>query len=204
MGQNGLKSFQEWQSYFLAVEFLPDILFIQTKINSKKTQLQYGLHKKITILAFWFQFKVKRKNFRFPKNRSFTLSESPEIWIGQNRSPIFWHVVLIMNIMEKELKSCTDVLLRADLTGHGKFSQSVDFCQKGWNGCTLFYYYICTTYRKIGDLFYPVIFVDFCTVCLKMIHGVRLIYFLLLLWPAHLTLHRFENSTAEVISTPFV
>ena len=36
MGQHGLKSFQELQSYFLAVEFLPDILFIQTKINSKK------------------------------------------------------------------------------------------------------------------------------------------------------------------------
>ena len=39
MGQYGLKSFQELQSYFLAVEFLPDNLFIQTKINSKKNSV---------------------------------------------------------------------------------------------------------------------------------------------------------------------
>ena len=31
----------------------------------------------------------------------------------------------------------TGVLLRADLTGHGQFSQSADFCQKGWDGCAL-------------------------------------------------------------------
>ena len=36
--------------------------------------------------------------------------------------------------MEKELKSCTGVLLRDDLTGHSQFSQSADFCQKGWDG----------------------------------------------------------------------
>jgi len=35
--------------------------------------------------------------------------------------------------MEKELKSCMGVLLRADLTGHGQFSQLADFCQKGWD-----------------------------------------------------------------------
>ena len=39
--------------------------------------------------------------------------------------------------MEKQLKSCTGVLLRADLTGHGQFSQSADFCQKGWDGHVL-------------------------------------------------------------------
>ena len=39
--------------------------------------------------------------------------------------------------MEKESKSCTGVLLRADLTGHGQFSQLADFCQKGWDGCAL-------------------------------------------------------------------
>ena len=39
--------------------------------------------------------------------------------------------------MEKELKSCTVVLLRADLTGHGQFSQSADFCQNGWDGYVL-------------------------------------------------------------------
>ena len=32
--------------------------------------------------------------------------------------------------MEKELKSNTGVLLRADLTGHIQFSQSANFCQK--------------------------------------------------------------------------
>ena len=39
--------------------------------------------------------------------------------------------------MEKELKSCIGVLSRADLAGHGQFSQSVDFCQKGWDGYAL-------------------------------------------------------------------
>ena len=34
----------------------------------------------------------------------------------------------------KELKSFMGVLLMADLTGHCQFSQSADFCQKGWDG----------------------------------------------------------------------
>ena len=34
-------------------------------------------------------------------------------------------------------KSCTGVVLRADLTGHSQFSQSADFCQKGWDGRAL-------------------------------------------------------------------
>ena len=38
------------------------------------------------------------------------------------------------NIMEKELKSYTGVLLRTDLTRHSQFSQSADFCQEGWDG----------------------------------------------------------------------
>ena len=36
--------------------------------------------------------------------------------------------------MEKESKSCTDVLFYVDLTGHGHPSP---FCQKGWDGCAL-------------------------------------------------------------------
>ena len=40
--------------------------------------------------------------------------------------------------MEKELKTCMGVLLRADLTVHGQFSQSADFYQTGWDGCALF------------------------------------------------------------------
>ena len=36
--------------------------------------------------------------------------------------------------MEKELKSCMGVLLRADLTGHG---HSSPFCQNGWDGRAL-------------------------------------------------------------------
>ena len=86
--------------------------------------------------------------------------------------------------MEKELKSCTGVLLRADLTGHG---HSSPFCQNGWDGRALLgqpskghpcrililfpycsmYYIISTTYKKIGDLFCLVIFLDFGTVCAK-------------------------------------
>ena len=74
--------------------------------------------------------------------------------------------------MEKELKSCTGVLLRADLTGH-----PTCFGRKGLDGRALlghrsalkrtpvqdincfsimFYYIISPTYQKIGDLFCPV------------------------------------------------
>ena len=84
--------------------------------------------------------------------------------------------------MEKESKSCMGVLLRAELTGHGQFSQ---FPPKrgGWlcpvrsalnktpvqdfNSFSIMFYYIFnTTYQKIGDLFCPYIFLDFRTVCL--------------------------------------
>ena len=70
--------------------------------------------------------------------------------------------------MEKELKTCTDTF------EHGQFSQSANFCQKGWDGRALlgqpskgrpcrisilyfimFYYIFSTTYKKIGDLFSP-------------------------------------------------
>ena len=41
---------------------------------------------------------------------------------------------ILQNIMEKELKSYTGVLLRADLTRHSQFSQPADFLPKrvGW------------------------------------------------------------------------
>ena len=61
---------------------------------------------------------------------------------------------------------------------------SKPICQKGWDGCAqlgqpwkghlcrifnyfsiMFYYIISTTYQKIGDLFCPVICLDFRTVC---------------------------------------
>ena len=77
--------------------------------------------------------------------------------------------------MEKELKSCTGVLLRADLTGH---SQSDKFLPKrvewpcpvrsalkrtpvqDFNSFSIMFYYIfSTTYQ-----FCPVIFLDFCSV----------------------------------------
>jgi hypothetical protein len=80
--------------------------------------------------------------------------------------------------MEKELKSCTGVLLSAD-----QFSQSADFCPKEWDGHALlgqpseghpvqdfnsffimFYYNISTIHQKIGDLFCSLIFLDFRTV----------------------------------------
>ena len=39
---------------------------------------------------------------------------------------------------------------------------------QGFNSFSIMLYYIIsTTYQKIGDLFYPVIFLDFCTVCPK-------------------------------------
>ena len=71
------------------------------------------------------------------------------------------------NIMKKELKSCTGVLLIADLTGHGhptcfgwpcpvrpalKRTPVQDF-----NSSTvMFYYFLSTTFQKIGDPFFPV------------------------------------------------
>ena len=71
--------------------------------------------------------------------------------------------------MEKELKSCTGVLLGADLTGH---SHSTLFGRWAWmavrsalkrtpvqdfNSISIkFYHIISTTYQKIGDLFCPV------------------------------------------------
>ena len=63
--------------------------------------------------------------------------------------------------MEKESKSCTGVLLRADLTGHGQFSQSANVYQKKggmavpcWfspqkdahGGFQLFFYYVLLKY----------------------------------------------------------
>jgi hypothetical protein len=38
--------------------------------------------------------------------------------------------------MEKELKSCIGVLLRADITD-SQFGQSANFCHKGWDGRAL-------------------------------------------------------------------
>ena len=71
--------------------------------------------------------------------------------------------------MEEELKSCTDVPLRADLTGHGHptlfgrnwmnwpFPVRSAFkrtpVQDNYKFSIMFYYIISTTYQKIGDLF---------------------------------------------------
>ena len=62
--------------------------------------------------------------------------------------------------MENELKSCTGVLLRADLTGHGQptlFGRWAGTPVQDFNYfLIMFYYIISTTYQKIGDLFSPV------------------------------------------------
>ena len=83
--------------------------------------------------------------------------------------------------MEKELKSCTSVLLRADLTGHShptlfgrnwlnwpcpvrsalKRTPVQDFNSFS----IMFYYIISTTYQKIGDLFCPIHISGLRTVC---------------------------------------
>ena len=91
-------------------------------------------------------------------------------------------------IMEKELKSCVGVLLRDDLTWH---SHPSPFSQ---NGCPVksalkktpvqdFNYFslmflciISTTYQNIGDLFCPVIFLDFRTVCSKVFEEIVFTY----------------------------
>ena len=77
--------------------------------------------------------------------------------------------------MEKELKSCTGVLLRADLTWYDHPKPSAKKCgtampfkrtsvQDFHSFSIMFYYIICTRYKKIGDLFCHVIFLDFRTV----------------------------------------
>ena len=65
-----------------------------------------------------------------------TPCESPEIWQEKIGLHFFLYVVLIMqqNIMEKELKSYTIVLLRADLTGPG---HPTHFDRKGLDGLAL-------------------------------------------------------------------
>ena len=82
--------------------------------------------------------------------------------------------------MEKELKSCMDILLRADITGRGHPSP---LCQNRWDGRAIkrtpmqdfesfpimFYFIISTKYQKNGDLLCPVIFLDFCTVCIYIV-----------------------------------
>ena len=86
--------------------------------------------------------------------------------------------------MEKELKAFKGVLLRADLTEHGQFSQSANFCQKGWDGhallgqpskghpCRILILFpYCSTIslaphiKKLETYFALFIFLDFCTVC---------------------------------------
>ena len=77
-------------------------------------------------------------------------------------------------------KICTGVVLRTDLTGH---SQLANFCKKrvGWpcpvrsalkrtpiqdfnSFSMIFYHTFSSTYQRIGDLFCPVIFLDFRSV----------------------------------------
>ena len=137
-----------------------------------------------------FEVRVKirelRNQAKVTKNKA-SLSHCAKVQkYDQSKIGLQFFDVLIMqqNIMEKELTSCTGVLLRADLTGHGQFSQLADICQKGWDGHALlgqpskrspvqdfnsfsimFYYIFSITYQKIGDLFCPVIFLDFPTVC---------------------------------------
>ena len=63
--------------------------------------------------------------------------------------------------MEKELKSCRGVLLRALKTFESKGHLAV----QDFNSFSImFYHIIFTTYQKIGDLFCPFIFLDFRTV----------------------------------------
>ena len=88
----------------------------------------------------------------------FTSCENKEIWTGQNRSPIFWHMVMI--IMEKELKSCLGVLLRTDLT---PWPPSHPFLHLGLDDHA--------TYKKIGDLLCLVMFLDLHSVCFTCYSG---------------------------------
>ena len=69
--------------------------------------------------------------------------------------------------MEKELKSCLGAFLRSDLTGHviqavsGKIGGMASM--QNFNSFFIMFYCIIST--KIGDLFCPVMFQDFGTVC---------------------------------------
>ena len=71
-------------------------------------------------LIFSVRYSSISNSMTFSFKPGHTVRKSRNI-TEQNRSPIFFYVVLKMlwNIMEKELTSCMGVLLRADLTGQG-------------------------------------------------------------------------------------
>ena len=76
---------------------------------------------------FLFSFAQKLNESFFdicPKDLKWVNSKKTSI----NEKICFWKLMLQQNVMEQELKSCTGVLLRADLTGH---SHPSPFCHKG-------------------------------------------------------------------------
>ena len=103
------------------------------------------------------------------------------IHLGQNRSPIFWYVVLILNVVEHFAKRII-ILHGCPFEGwpNGAWPSKPFLPKREGRLCPvrsalqpmqdfnfyfmMFYYIISTTYQKIGDLFWPVIFLNFRTV----------------------------------------
>ena len=119
-------------------------------------------------LIFSVRYSSISNSMTFSFKPGHTVRKSRNI-TEQNRSPIFFYVVLKMlwNIMEKELTSCMGVLLRADLT-HPFWQKSADWLNwlcpvrsalkrtsvQDFNSFSIMFYCIISiTYKEVGDLF---------------------------------------------------
>ena len=103
-----------FKAQFLRLLVFGWLIFFLAK-NSKRI---FTLSKCFTWMSAWKKKSIYNLHIRIRSVH--TVRKSRNITV-QNSSPIFWYVVLIMwkNIMETKLKSCTGVLVRAELTGHG-------------------------------------------------------------------------------------
>ena len=85
-----------WNSISLCLHneqvYVFSFLFIKKRTKKWTMTLFNWLVKIKLVLVHGFITNFIRSGFRIP----LTLCESPEIWTGQNRSPIFWYVVLII------------------------------------------------------------------------------------------------------------
>ena len=139
--------------------FFPNFVALSDKVNFTSMPLMTGITSNsftsdllLIYVCFWPKLSVCVTTMQ--KSRNIT---------GQNRSPIFWYVVLIMHkkhsshpFWQKGLGwQCPvrSVLKRTPEQDLNSFS--IMFC------CI-----ISTACQKIGDLFCPVIFLDFRTVCI--------------------------------------
>ena len=125
------------------------------------------------LCSFYLTWTFPRVNYDdSKKDDAHILCESPEIWTGKIDLQFFF-IFAANDVVEHHGKiiefleggGCT-----ADL--RGQFTQSALFSKKGgmpqqdFNSFSIrFYYIFSTTYQRFRDLFCPVIYLEFRTVC---------------------------------------